>query len=184
MTSATRSACRIFSDCQVVHASSSLSIESSLSLHMSHGQRSDAQPDRDQAARQDAEHERGDGLPVPGAPPRAADAQDFLRRKAARLRDRRSLVRSRNTLGRPRSTRDNVVARIVRERTEGKTAHAIARDLNKDAVPTAQGARAWSLTTVRALLMRGAAATKTYGYGRDAPSTQTTEDASCSAEDG
>ena len=44
--------------------------------------------------------------------------------------------------------------RIVRERREGKTAYAIARDLNKDAVPTAQGARAWSQATVRALLMR------------------------------
>ena len=43
----------------------------------------------------------------------------------------------------------------MRERTEGKTAYAIARDLNKDAVPTAQGARAWSQATVRALLMRG-----------------------------
>jgi hypothetical protein len=32
--------------------------------------------------------------------------------------------------------------------------NAIARDLNKDAVPTAQGARAWSQATVRALLMR------------------------------
>jgi hypothetical protein len=39
-------------------------------------------------------------------------------------------------LGRPRSTSDDVVARVVRERTEGKTAYAIARDLNKDAVPT------------------------------------------------
>jgi hypothetical protein len=45
-----------------------------------------------------------------------------------------------------------VVARVVRERTEGKTAYAVARDLNKDAVPTAQGARAWSQATVRALL--------------------------------
>jgi hypothetical protein len=42
----------------------------------------------------------------------------------------------------------------LRERTEGKTAYAIARDLNKDTVPTAQGARAWSQATVRALLMR------------------------------
>jgi hypothetical protein len=47
-----------------------------------------------------------------------------------------------------------VVARVLRERTEGNTAYAIARDLNKDAVPTAQGARAWSQATVRALLMR------------------------------
>jgi hypothetical protein len=29
-----------------------------------------------------------------------------------------------------------------------------SRDLNQDAVPTAQGARAWSQATVRALLMR------------------------------
>ena len=42
----------------------------------------------------------------------------------------------------------------MRERTEGKTAYAIARDLNKDAVPTAQGAPAWSQATVRALLTR------------------------------
>ena len=44
----------------------------------------------------------------------------------------------------------------MRERTEGKTAYVIARDLNKDAVPTAQGACAWSQATVRALLMREA----------------------------
>ena len=31
---------------------------------------------------------------------------------------------------------------------------AVARDLSKDAVPTAQGARVWSQSTVRALLMR------------------------------
>jgi hypothetical protein len=48
----------------------------------------------------------------------------------------------------------SLVARVLRERTEGKTAYAIARDLNKDAVPTAQGAPAWSQATVRALLMR------------------------------
>jgi Recombinase len=47
-----------------------------------------------------------------------------------------------------------VVARVVRERAEGKTAYAIARDLNMDAVPTAQGARAWSQATVRPLLVR------------------------------
>jgi DNA invertase Pin-like site-specific DNA recombinase len=58
------------------------------------------------------------------------------------------------TLGRPRSTPDDVVARVVRERTEGKTAYAIAHDLNSDAVPTAQGGCEWSQATVRALLMR------------------------------
>jgi hypothetical protein len=47
---------------------------------------------------------------------------------------RRVQVKKENgvTLGRPRSTPDDVVARIVRERTEGKTAYAIAWDLNKE----------------------------------------------------
>jgi DNA invertase Pin-like site-specific DNA recombinase len=80
-----------------------------------------------------------------------------LERDFIRMRTREALhVKKENgvTLGRPRATPSDVVARIVRERTEGKTAYAIARDLNKDAVPTAQGARAWSQATVRALLMR------------------------------
>ena len=80
-----------------------------------------------------------------------------LERDFIRMRTREALqVKKENgvTLGRPRSTPDDVVARVVRERTEGKTAYAIARDMNKDAVPTAQGARVWSQATVRALLMR------------------------------
>ena len=78
--------------------------------------------------------------------------RDFIRsrtREALALRKEQGVV-----LGRPRATPDDVVARVLRERTEGKTAYAIARDLNKDAVPTAHGARAWSQATVRALLMR------------------------------
>jgi len=42
-----------------------------------------------------------------------------------------------------RSTPDDVVARVVRERTEGKTAYAIARDLNKDAVPLTKTLPLW-----------------------------------------
>ena len=64
-------------------------------------------------------------------------SRDFIRsrtREALAVRRDHGVV-----LGRPRSTPDDVVARVVRERTEGKTAYAIARDLNKDAVPTAQG---------------------------------------------
>jgi DNA invertase Pin-like site-specific DNA recombinase len=77
---------------------------------------------------------------------------DFIRsrtREALAVRRDHGVV-----LGRPRSTPDDVVARVLRERTEGKTAYSIARDLNKDAVATAQGARAWSQATVRALLLR------------------------------
>jgi DNA invertase Pin-like site-specific DNA recombinase len=66
--------------------------------------------------------------------------RDFIRsrtRAALAVRKEHGVV-----LGRPRSTPDDVVARVVRERVDGKTAYATARDLNKDAVPTAQGARA------------------------------------------
>ena len=47
-------------------------------------------------------------------------------------------------------------AQLVRASVDafGQSAYDIARDLNKDAVPTAQRARAWSQATVRALLMR------------------------------
>jgi DNA invertase Pin-like site-specific DNA recombinase len=78
--------------------------------------------------------------------------RDFIRsrtREALAVRRDHGVVR-----GRQRSKPDDMVARVVRERTDGKTASAIARDLNKDAVPTAQGARAWSQATVRALLIR------------------------------
>lgn len=57
-------------------------------------------------------------------------------------------------LGRPRSTPLDVVERVVRESAEGKSAYAIARDLNRDGVPTAQGGRAWAQATVRSLLAR------------------------------
>jgi hypothetical protein len=59
------------------------------------------------------------------------------------------------TLGRPRSTPADVVARVVRERTEGKTAYAITRDLNKDAVPTAQdGLRCWEENSAYAVRVK------------------------------
>ena len=78
--------------------------------------------------------------------------RDFIR---SRTREALAVCRDQGVvLGRPRSTPDDVVARVLRERTEGKTVYAIARDLNKDAVPTAKGARAWSQATVRALLMQ------------------------------
>ena len=77
--------------------------------------------------------------------------RDFIR---MRTRDGLQVTNENGVkLGRPRSTPEDVVARIVRERTDGKTAYAIARNLNKDAVP-AQGASAWSQATVPALLVR------------------------------
>jgi hypothetical protein len=74
----------------------------------------------------------------------ATTGRAIIRPQYARRRTRTHEARlsSRVVLGRPRSTPADVVARVVRERTEGKTAYAIARDLNKDAAPTAQGASA------------------------------------------
>jgi DNA invertase Pin-like site-specific DNA recombinase len=80
-----------------------------------------------------------------------------LERDFIRSRTREALAVRRDhgvVLGRPRSTPDDVVAPRCAGAHGGKTAYAIARDLNKDAVPTAQGARAWSQATVGALLMR------------------------------
>ncbi|KXZ61393.1 DNA-invertase hin [Microbacterium laevaniformans] len=74
-----------------------------------------------------------------------------------------SVVRERvkaegGNLGRPRAVPDDIVARILRESREGKSARAIARDLTADNVPTAQGASNWSHQTVQAILSREARA--------------------------
>lgn len=54
-------------------------------------------------------------------------------------------------LGRPRTLPDDVTARIVRERGEGRTLAAIAAGLIADGVPTARGGT-WHASTVRAVL--------------------------------
>lgn len=57
-------------------------------------------------------------------------------------------------LGRPPSLPDHVRRRIRRERKRGKSFAAIARALNEDGVPTAQGGRRWYASTVSAVLTR------------------------------
>ena len=57
-------------------------------------------------------------------------------------------------LGRPRSTPDAVVRRVTREHEAGASFGAIARGLNSDAIPTAQGGSRWYASTVKALLDR------------------------------
>ena len=47
-----------------------------------------------------------------------------------------------------------VVARIRDEHAQAKSLGAIARDLNSDGVPTAQGGRQWWPSTIRAVLVR------------------------------
>jgi DNA invertase Pin-like site-specific DNA recombinase len=54
-------------------------------------------------------------------------------------------------LGRPRSLPARVRTRIRRMRTRGMTLEAIARKLNDEGVPTAQGGQRWYASTVRAL---------------------------------
>lgn len=64
------------------------------------------------------------------------------------------------TLGRPRTTPSDVVARITRERADGRLLGEIADGLNADGVATAQGGARWHPSTVRGVLRRfGASST-------------------------
>lgn len=58
-------------------------------------------------------------------------------------------------LGRPRTTSAATLRRVRAARTRGASFAGIANRLNRDAVPTAQGGRAWYPSTVRALLASG-----------------------------
>jgi DNA invertase Pin-like site-specific DNA recombinase len=55
-------------------------------------------------------------------------------------------------LGRPRLLPSKVRTRIKRRRKSGASLSAIAEELNRDRVPTAQGGRRWYPSTVRAIL--------------------------------
>lgn len=56
-------------------------------------------------------------------------------------------------LGRPRSLPQAVVDRIVRQRQTGASFRAIADDLQREGVPTAQGGAHWHPATVRQVLL-------------------------------
>jgi hypothetical protein len=58
--------------------------------------------------------------------------------------------------GRRSSLPPEVVARILKEHARGASLAEIARDLNRDAVPTGQGGRQWWPSTVRTVLSRSA----------------------------
>ncbi|MGY1607088.1 MULTISPECIES: recombinase family protein [unclassified Geodermatophilus] len=55
-------------------------------------------------------------------------------------------------LGRPRTLPADIVERIAQASARGMSLAAIARALNSDGVPTAQGGRQWYPSTVRAVL--------------------------------
>src|SRR5664280_125374 len=67
-------------------------------------------------------------------------------------------------LGRPRLIPEDVVARIVAERSSGATLRAIAEGLNRDGVPTAMRGRQWWVATVQGVLAQAAS------IGSSAPS--------------
>jgi hypothetical protein len=56
--------------------------------------------------------------------------------------------------GRPRLVPKQVVERVEAAYTAGQSLGEIARELNADSVPTAQGGRQWWPSTVRAVLNR------------------------------
>jgi hypothetical protein len=58
--------------------------------------------------------------------------------------------------GRKPALPPDIVARIRREDTHGASLAEIARRLNRDGIPTAQGGRQWWPSTVRAVLRRSA----------------------------
>src|SRR5438046_6513940 len=58
-------------------------------------------------------------------------------------------------LGRPRQLRQSVRNRIRKKRDDGATLAAIAEELNRENVPTAQGGVRWYPSTVRAVLTAG-----------------------------
>lgn len=60
-------------------------------------------------------------------------------------------------LGRPRTVPDEVRDRIIAAREDGKSYYAIAKELNRDEVPTGQGGARWYGSTVRVVAVGGAA---------------------------
>jgi DNA invertase Pin-like site-specific DNA recombinase len=83
----------------------------------------------------------------------AAMAQYERRLIGQRTRDALAAKRAEGVrLGRPRQLPDATVARIVARRGEGISMSAIARELNADGVPTAQGGAMWRQSSVAAVL--------------------------------
>ncbi len=83
----------------------------------------------------------------------ASFAQFERRLIGQRTKDTLAVRRSEGVrLGRVRETPDDVVERIVRERSEKASLRAIADGLNSDGIPTVRGGRCWWPTSVRAVL--------------------------------
>lgn len=81
-------------------------------------------------------------------------AVDELERYVAGRRQPATRRTRMTPLGRPPAVSRDVVQRIQAEYAAGKTLGQIARDLDADYVPTAQGGRRWWPSSVRAVLLR------------------------------
>ena len=82
-------------------------------------------------------------------------AQAERRRIGERTKDALAQRRAQGVhLGRPVTLPKQVAVRIVREHRRGASWSAIARDLNDDDIPTAQGGGSWWPATVRGIYFR------------------------------
>jgi hypothetical protein len=79
---------------------------------------------------------------------------DELERYAAERRRPVPLRPKRAPVGRPSAVSADVAVRIRAEHAAGRTLGQIARGLDADRTPTAQGARRWWPSSVRAILIR------------------------------
>jgi DNA invertase Pin-like site-specific DNA recombinase len=88
----------------------------------------------------------------------ASFAQYERRLIGQRTKDALAIKRAEGVrIGRPRALPDDVVARIVAERAEGRTLVAIAERLTSDGVATARGGPVWRPSTVDTVLRSRAA---------------------------
>jgi hypothetical protein len=81
----------------------------------------------------------------------AAELERFL---AERIERARQPHPQRGRAGRPHAVSDAVADRIRREHGQGRSFGEIARALNDEGVPTAQGGRQWWPSTVKAIVGR------------------------------
>lgn len=85
---------------------------------------------------------------------RLIPAVEFERYLAERTEEPRAPNRRPKRVGRKPALPADVVSRILRESARGLSLAEIARRLNRDGIPTAQGGRQWWPSTVRGVLSR------------------------------
>jgi hypothetical protein len=85
---------------------------------------------------------------------RLIPAAEFERYLAKRTEEPRTPRRRPKRPGRKPALPSDVVSRILRESARGVSLAEIARRLNRDGIPTAQGGRQWWASTIRTVLSR------------------------------